>query len=157
MSILPEHSSKEEQQKWIEDERDEFAELRSHDASKISHDFQKVTAQSCLLINGGAATAVLALLAKDKVDPSLLKTVPWCLALYATGVAASAVMMFCAMMLAENWNYFWYHFAYTADEVRGRASERKAARWQRLVRTSFVAAMLCFLVASLVLAIALTR
>jgi hypothetical protein len=89
MSILPEHSSKEEQQKWIEDERDEFAELRSHDASKISYDFQKVTAQSCLLINGGAATAVLALLAKDKVDPSLLKTVPWCLALYATGVAAS--------------------------------------------------------------------
>jgi hypothetical protein len=151
----PEHSSSEDQEKWAKDDRDDFAELRSHDASKIAYDFQKVTAQSCLLINGGAATAVLALLAKDKIDPALLKTVPWCLALYAVGVAASAVMMFCAMMLAEKWNYFWYHFAYTADEARGRANEKKAGGWQKMVRASFVSAMLCFLAASLILATAL--
>jgi hypothetical protein len=96
-------------------ERDEFAEARSHEASKISYDFGKATAQAGLIINGGAATAVIALLAKDKVDPLILRTVPWCLGIYAIGVAASAMMMFAAMMHADNWNYFWYHLAYTAD------------------------------------------
>jgi hypothetical protein len=64
-------------------------------------------------------------------------------------------MMFCAMMLAERWNYFWYYNAYAGDKKRGEASEKKANRWQGMVRASFVAAMLCFLVASLILATAL--
>jgi hypothetical protein len=106
-----------------------------------------------LLINGGAATAVIALLAKDKVDPALLKTVPWCLCIYATGVASSAIMMFCAMMLAENWNYFWYHFAYTADEPQARVNEANATYWRARVRVSFVAAIICFTVASMILAV----
>jgi hypothetical protein len=138
-------------------DRDEFAELRSHDASKTSYDFQKVTAQSCLLINGGAATAVLALLAKDKIDPVLYKIVPWCLAGYAVGVALSALMMFSAMMLAENWNYFWYEFAYNDDEPRARANQKKASSWQKVVRGCFVCTIVCFIAASLVLSIAMAN
>ena len=60
---------------WIE-----TTEARSHEASKISYDFGKAAAQAGLIINGGAATAVIALLAKDKVDPIIFKTVPWCYA-----------------------------------------------------------------------------
>jgi hypothetical protein len=138
-------------------ERDEFAELRSHDASKISYDFQKVTAQSCLLINGGAATAVLALLAKDKIDPLLYTIVPWCLAGYAAGVALSALMMYSAMMLAENWNYFWYEFAYNDDEPRARKNQKKAAFWQVVVRGCFVCAVVCFIASSLMLSIAMSN
>jgi hypothetical protein len=82
-------------------ERDEFAEARSHEASKISYDFGKAAAQAGLIINGGAATAVIALLAKDKVDPTVFKTVPWCLTIYAIGVTASAIMMYCSMMHAD--------------------------------------------------------
>jgi hypothetical protein len=55
----------------------EFATARSHEASKASYDLCKTIAQACLLINGGAATAVIALLAKDRVDVALLTYIPW--------------------------------------------------------------------------------
>jgi hypothetical protein len=54
----------------------EFASSRSHEASKTSYDLCKSIAQACMLINGGAATAVVALLAKDKVDAALLTYIP---------------------------------------------------------------------------------
>jgi hypothetical protein len=136
-------------------ERDEFAEARSHEASKISYDFGKAAAQAGLIINGGAATAVIALLAKDKVDPVIFKIVPCCLAIYAIGVTASAIMMYCAMMYADRWNFYWYHLAYTADTPKAEASEGKASYWQNKLRISFAVAMLSFLVASIILAVAL--
>jgi len=34
--------------------------------------------------------------------------VPCGVAGYAMGVAFSAVMLFCVMMMADNWNYAWY-------------------------------------------------
>jgi hypothetical protein len=152
MSVLPKHDSNEAEKKWEEQDRDEFAESRSHDASKISYDFQKVTSQSCLVINGGAATAVIALLAKEKVDPAILKIVPWCLGLYAIGVAVSAFMMFSAMKRADGWNYFWYHFSYTTNEAETRANESNATWWEKAVQLSFTVAIGCFLVASIILA-----
>jgi hypothetical protein len=86
-----------------ESAEDKFAAERSHKASALAYDLCRVTAQACLLINGGAATAVLALLAKDKVDPTLFHTVPWSLGFYALGVTVSAVMMSCTMMMADYW------------------------------------------------------
>jgi hypothetical protein len=88
---------------------DEFGRQRSHEASKIAYDMYKTTAQSCLVINGGAAAAVLALLAKDHVDAAIIKNVPWALGGYAVGIALSAVMLFCIMMMADYWNYSWFH------------------------------------------------
>jgi hypothetical protein len=55
-----------------EEEKDEFAYARSHEASKFAYETCKTIAQSCLIINGGAATAVIALLSKDRVDQALL-------------------------------------------------------------------------------------
>ena len=137
--------------------RDEFAEERSHEASKIAYDFGKATAQAGLLINGGAATAVIALLAKDKVDHVIFKTVPWCLGIYALGVAASAMMMFAAMMHADNWNYFWYNVGYTADHPTAKEHEKVASFWQLIVRISFTLTIFAFLLASIVLAFAMMR
>jgi hypothetical protein len=134
-------------------ERDEFAEARSHEASKTSYDFSKAAGQAGLLINGGAATAVIALLAKDKVDPLIFKAVPWCLAIYAIGVAASAIMLYCSMMRAENWNFFWYHYSYTALESQAKVHEKKADYWDVRVQISFCVVMVAFLIASMVLAV----
>lgn len=137
--------------------RDEFAEARSHEAARIAYDFGKAAAQAGLIINGGAATAVIALLAKDKVEPVLFKAVPWCLGIYALGVAASAMMMFASMMQADNWNYFWYHVGYTADHPEARKNEKVAAFWARLVRLSYTTAILAFLLASFILAFAMMK
>jgi hypothetical protein len=46
-----------------------YAEERSQQDSRISNENARAAAQSAVLVNGGAATAVLAFLAKDKIDP----------------------------------------------------------------------------------------
>jgi hypothetical protein len=127
------------------DERnDDFAYARSHEASKFAYETCKVIAQSCLLINGGAATAVVALLSKDRVDQSLITWVPWGLAAYGLGVVFSAVMLFCVMMMADNWNYAWYWWSYGGDEETGDSCETSAGWWHKGVYTFFVIPIICF-------------
>jgi hypothetical protein len=122
-----------------------FATDRSHKASEIAYDLCKVTAQACLLINGGAATAVIAFMSKDKIDPHLFHIVPWCLGGYAIGVLTSAAMMFCVMMNADYWNYHWYNISY-ADDDKGAANyEAVADRWHTALYVCFVVAVIFFL------------
>lgn len=132
-----------------------FATARSHDASKIAYDLNKATGQACLLINGGAATAVIAFLAKDRVDPVVYKYVPYCLGGYALGVLASAVMLFCIMMNADYWNYFWYYISYENDVPEAKDCEKVANRWQRGMYATFFAATLLFILSSGLMAFAL--
>lgn len=136
------------EEKEIETVEDKFAYARSHEASKFAYESCKVIAQSCLLINGGAATAVVALLSKDRVDQALLNWVPWGLAAYGVGVVFSAAMLFCVMMMADNWNYAWYWWSYGDDQVTGDECEEKAGFWHKGVYTFFVAPIVCFAVAS---------
>ena len=135
---------------------DEFGRERSHEASKIAYDLSKTTAQSCLLINGGAATAVLALLAKDHVDAAIVRYVPWALGGYALGVAVGAFMLFCVMMMADYWNYFWYHAAYVGNDEDAGAAEAVANRWQWAFYFVFALAIALFLGSSLFVAWAVT-
>ena len=128
--------------------KDEFAYARSHEASKFAYDTCKVIAQSCLLINGGDATAVVALLSKDKVDQSLLTWVPLGVGAYALGVVFSAVMLFCVMMMADNWNYFWYWSSYGGDREVAKASEASAGWWHEGVYMFFVVPIVCFALGS---------
>jgi len=126
----------------------EFASARSHEASKASYDLCKSIAQACLLINGGAATAVIALLAKDRVDVALLTYIPWGLGPYAAGVVVSAFMLYRVMMTAENWNYFWYHSSYDIDEKEAASSEKLGRSWQKWMNNTFGFAIGCFLSAA---------
>jgi hypothetical protein len=124
--------------------KDDFAYARSHEASKFAYETCKVIAQSCLLINGGAATAVVALLSKDKVDQSLLTWVPWGVGAYALGVVFSAVMLFCVMMMADNWNYAWFWSSYGGNQELADSSEEAAGWWHKGVYTFFVVPIFCF-------------
>ena len=90
----------------------------------------KVIAQSCLLINGGAATAVIALMGKDKVDQTILNFVPWGLFAYSVGVLASVYMLYCVMMIADMSNTSWYHIAYDRDATAAAEAETEAHWWQ---------------------------
>lgn len=131
-----------------ESKDDAFAYARSHEASKFAYEACKTIGQSCLLINGGAATAVVALLSKDKVDQALITWVPWGLGGYALGVVFSAVMLFCVMMMADNWNYFWYWSSYGDDAETATKSEENANWWHKGVYTFFVVPIICFAAAS---------
>jgi hypothetical protein len=140
-----------------EEELDQFAVARSHEASKFAYDSCKVIAQSCLLINGGAATAVIALLSKDRVDQSLITWVPWGLAGYGLGVVFSAVMLFCVMMMADNWNYAWYWRSHGGDEELGEKCEIAAGWWQKGVFMFFIAPIICFTMGSGIIAYGLAH
>jgi hypothetical protein len=137
-----------EETEKAEEREDEFAYARSHEASKFAYETCKTIAQSCLIINGGAATAVIALLSKDKVDQTLLTWVPWGIGGYALGVVFSAVMLFCVMMMADNWNFAWYWWSYGDNEKFGNEYEIVAGRWQKRMYAAFFVAIICFVVGS---------
>jgi hypothetical protein len=126
-----------------------FAAKRSHKDSEISNVHSRATAQACILINGGAATAVLAFLAKDKIDPTIFYTVPWCLAGYAVGVFFGAFMMFCAMRSTDYYQQRWEKIA---QEKSGAKEYGDAECWWTGVYSCFAATMACFLGASIFLA-----
>jgi hypothetical protein len=135
-------------EKEEEEKEDAFAYARSHEASKFAYETCKVIAQSCLIINGGAATAVVALLSKDKVDQTVLTWVPWGIVGYALGVVFSAVMLFCVMMMADNWNYAWYWWSYGDNEKFGDEYQTIADRWHKGMYTFFIVPIICFVVGS---------
>lgn len=156
MSERPVGTTNEEDDEWA-DALWDFASARSHEASKASYDLCKTIAQACLLINGGAATAVIALLAKDRVDIALLTYIPWGLAAYAAGVVVSAFMLYCVMMTADNWNYFWYHSSYDVDTQLAAASEKLGRSWHKWMNNTFGFAIGCFFIGSIVVAVGMSR
>jgi hypothetical protein len=131
---------------------DAFAINRSHKASEIAYDLCKNIAQTCLLINGGAATAILAYLAKEKIDPSLYKAITLSLGLYGIGAVSSALVFFCVMMNADYWNYFWYYTAYEINRAKAKEANQVADLWYVGFYISFVLSIIVFLVAGFILA-----
>jgi hypothetical protein len=125
-----------------------FAIARSHKASEIAYDLAKGISQTCLFINGGAATAILALLAKESVDPKLHKAITLSLGIYGLGAFASAITMFCIMQTADWWNYFWYWNVYPRETDDDTDYEAVADNWHLGFYWAFGVSMACFLIAS---------
>jgi hypothetical protein len=64
----------------------EFAQERSHQDANASNDTGRAAAQAAILINGGAATAVLAYLSKSGINPIIFQRTSLCIAIYGVGV-----------------------------------------------------------------------
>jgi hypothetical protein len=129
---------------------EKFAAKRSHQDSSISNENIRAAAQAAVLINGGAATAVVAFLAKDKIDPYLLKMVPFALAGYAAGVFFGACMMFFSGLALNHWGLAWRSYMVDKQNVSEVEEQSKKARnWHCKVQISFWAAMLSFVFASI--------
>jgi hypothetical protein len=137
--------------------KDKFAQSRSSEDSKAAYDLGKTIAQYCLLINGGAVTAVIALLAKDKPDHLLLIFVLCGLVGYAIGVVVSVLMLYCVMMIADNWGDHWYYRSYEFDEQRSDAAKVSADKWKRLAKKAFWLAIIFFVISSLIVAYGMFR
>jgi hypothetical protein len=131
-----------------------FAEERSHKASQTSNEHSRAAAQACLLINGGAATAVLAYLAKDKIDPTLFNILPGALLLYSLGVASAACMLFFATEALDEYNKFWF-WRVTKRNDRAIASYVNGDKQWRRFRVAFGATIVIFLVSNVLVAAAI--
>jgi hypothetical protein len=135
--------------------RRKFAEDRAHRDADVSNENMRATAQAAILINGGAATAVLAFLAKDKIDPGILRTAPWSMAGFAFGVLSGTVMMYCAVRSLDCYQIYW---RLTAHPEAGRDATMERERgfiWWKRMRNCFYVSMFAFLVSSAVVAGAL--
>gem|GEM_PF-3313272 len=134
---------------------EEFKIERSHKASLTSNEHSRATAQACLLINGGAATAVLAYLAKDKIAPNIFDTLPWALFGYTLGVFAGAVMLFCATQAMDHYNRFWLWSVKNPDAQDTADAYANGKWWWDRYYASFALAGVLFVASNLAVAISI--
>ena len=139
--------------------RHEYAVERSHKDAEASNATARATAQAMILINGGAATAILAFLAKDTLDPLILRTASVCLVGYVIGVLAGAFMMYCSARALDFYSFRWRLTAHPGDEegIEAEYAKRRAGRWWRGMRNWFYCSVSFFLIPSSALAWALYR
>jgi hypothetical protein len=127
---------------------------RSLAASKTSNEHSRTAGQSYILINGGAATAVIAYLSKDKLDASMIPQAALSLAGYGAGVFFAALVMFFATQSMEQWSLYW--LARAEGKVTDNHQCKGHAWWYAYYAASLMA-MVCFVGASVWFALALSR
>lgn len=99
---------------------------RSLELSKTSNEHSRAAGQACILINGGAATAVIAYLSKDKLDPIVIPDASISLGLYAAGVLFAALMIICATQCLDDYSMYWLR---STEGERHQASLDSRTRW----------------------------
>src|SRR4029077_259242 len=96
-------------------ESDEFARRRSHQDSHDTTEHARAAAQAAILINGGAATAILAFISKEGTIARVLDVAAISLSLYALGVFFGAMTMLALANTAGHWNTYWEGLAKNFD------------------------------------------
>jgi hypothetical protein len=106
----------------------------------------RTATQSAILINGGAATAILAYLSKDTAAP-LLNAASISLLAYAAGVFFAAVSMWCSSQGSAQFGYYWGAVA-DKNEAAKTQYWNSGQTWLTRHRASFFVSILCFMFAS---------
>ena len=126
----------------------EYAFERANQDYIVSNTFLRSATQAAILVNGGAATAMLAVVSR-LTDHNLLTSIALALAAYAIGVFFAATMMMIMVPGLEHWAFSWQIKA-----ERGKNEElpndRHAARWYWLARVAFALSMAAFVCGSLI-------
>jgi hypothetical protein len=132
-----------------------FATERSNNAAKAANENSRPMAQYALLINGAAASAVIAFLSKDKIDPTILAAAPWALCLYAAGAVFGALAMFFMTESLDYWNTHWMEVARKINSGEAEHQRVLGVRFWWIVRIVFWLSIGCFVGGSGTLALAL--
>jgi hypothetical protein len=131
--------------------RQQFAVDRSQTDAESSNTTARSTAQAAILINGGAATAILAFLSKENLNPSIVMTASVCLGLYALGVLLGAFMMFCIVRSLDFYSLRWRLEAHPMPGADAESSQKLAQSWWWRMRRCFYFSMLSFVISSFAL------
>lgn len=118
---------------------------RSLQDAKTSNDLAKAAAQATILINGAAATALLAYAASIAKGGTGLWTLPWALGAYALGVFWGALMMISLSLAVEGWMIRWFPETGARD---AEIEDARALKWWRRCRASFTLGMAFFVFGS---------
>src|SRR4051812_48126309 len=114
-----------------DEDRRKFAVDRSHQDADKSNETIRATANAAILINGGAATAVVAFLAKEGIDPALYRAAPISLLCYALGVAAGFAAMYCSVRSLDEYQMRWRLVAHPEPGDGKERHRKQGVRWWR--------------------------
>jgi hypothetical protein len=138
----------------LETPREKLAAERAHKDLQTSGETARAAAQVAVLINGGAATAILAYLSKEGHTPSdVLRAAAIALAVYAIGVAWGAWSMWCSSQASAKWGYRW-ESVLDHDPVGEQQFRVSAENWLYRHRGSMALSMLFFIGSSCWIALA---
>jgi hypothetical protein len=131
-----------------------FAMERSHKDAEISDESWRASGQALILINGGAATAIIALISKDGWKSQL-----WLIALglgsYGLGVLFGSLMVLSLMKSLDWWGFIWRKIAFPKSfGIESGIARKYADWWLGLANWSFLLSILGFVSGSLAVAIA---
>jgi hypothetical protein len=103
---------------------------RSNQDAEQSNEHLRSAAQAAILINGGAATAVLASIGKDKFDPQFVIATGRALMWYASGVGCAPCTIWFMNLALKHWNQSWQQVVLNpSSDAAGRIEHRKAKPW----------------------------
>ena len=129
---------------------------RSLQDAKTSNDLAKTAAQIIVLINGGAATAILAYasaIAKEGANAvPIFGLVRWALMGYAFGVLCGALMLICLAFAIEKWMIYWTPDNDNTERERKKI-DRRAQMWWKTSLVCFGTAAASFFVSSILIAL----
>jgi hypothetical protein len=138
----------------LETPREKLAADRAERDLQTSGETARAAAQAAVLINGGAATAILAYLSKDAHTPSnVLRAGAIALAVYAIGVAWGAWSMWCSSQASAEWGYRW-ESVLDHDPVGEQQFTASAESWLFRHRGSMGLSILLFIGSSCWIALA---
>ena len=129
-----------------------YAAERSAQNSRLSTELGQSAAQAVILINGGAATAILAFAKGSASSPGALASG---LAGYGIGVLAGAFMIYAQNRMLDARGEFWRTFI-TEDECRRYKEENRSKRWFNWAYGAFGVSVFAFFAASVWLAVTLS-
>ena len=136
--------------------RQKLAQAARQTDIQAANESARAATQAAILINGGAATAILAFLSnyltKTPAPPSaILSAAAWSLIGFAAGVGLGAWSMWCSSQAAAQFGLRWEAFleGNAADEATYLAAGNS---WLGRHRNSFGLSILVFLLSSLAIA-----
>jgi hypothetical protein len=136
-------------------DKNDLALARANADFATANENSRASAQAAILISGGAATAILAYLAKEAASPpTLLALAPIALLIYAAGVSLAALgLRFTSSSIAQ-WGYYWQEMiGKDGAEAAGDAERRVLATHANTVANRCVySSFACFAIASVLLA-----
>jgi hypothetical protein len=121
---------------------------RAHKDYEGAKETGRAASQAAILINGGAATALLAFLSKEKPIPkSVVDAVSTAMAFYVVGVAAAAWAFWCLYSAGVHYAVGW------EERLRGQPTSGDkfdaANRWGQWHKVAVLSSLACFMVGSL--------
>ncbi len=132
-----------------------FAYDRADSDFSMSNTYARSAGQLAILINGGAATAVIAIFARPggaEFTGPLKAILPWALGLYGLGALLGTVMMIIMTTAIETWAIHWME---QAEGKSGRKLAGKAETAYKYARACFLAAIICFVAGGVLVGIRL--